>query len=58
MAEFWEQQLMDRLLTLCFEYRKQDKETMPAKEVQDVVDYVKYLLEEKRKETEEDLKRA
>lgn len=57
MAEFWEQQLMDRLLTLCFEYRKQDKETMPAQEVRDVVDYVKFLIKEKQKEASEDATR-
>lgn len=57
MAEFWEQQLMDRLLNLCFEYRKADKEVMPAAKVKDVVDYVKFLLENKARETAEDVKR-
>lgn len=46
MAEFWEQQLMDRLMALCFEYRKQDKETMPKEQVREVLDYVKFLLDE------------
>lgn len=58
MAEFWEQQLMDRLLTLCFEYRKKDQETMPAEQVKDVVDYVKYLLEENRKQAIEDIEKG
>lgn len=58
MAEFWEQQLMDRLLTLCFKYRKHDKEVMPAEEVKDVMDYVKFLLEEKHKETLEDVQNS
>ena len=44
MAEFWEQQLMDRLLNLCFEYRKSEKEALPTEKVQDVIDYVKFLL--------------
>ena len=50
MADFWEQQLMDRLMELCFEYRKQEKETMPKEQVRDVLDYVKFLLK-KQKET-------
>lgn len=50
MAEFWEQQLMDRLLTLCFKYRESEKEIMPAEEVKDVVDYVKFLIADKCKE--------
>jgi len=58
MAEFWEQQLMDRLLTLCFEYRKNKEEVMPAEQVKDVVDYVKFIIEEKRKEAVEDIKNA
>ena len=44
MAEFWEQQLMDRLLNLCFEYRKAEKESLPKERLQDVIDYVKFLL--------------
>ncbi len=46
MAEFWEQQLMDRLMTLCFEYRKQNQETMPKEQVREVLDYVKFLLDD------------
>lgn len=44
MAEFWEQQLMDRLLELCFEYKKQDEEKIPAEQIQAVMDYVKFLI--------------
>jgi len=58
MAEFWEQQLMDRLLTLCFKYRENEKEVMPAEEVKDVVDYVKFIIDEKCKETEEDVRKG
>ena len=50
MAEFWEQQLMDRLLTLCFNYKAAGKNIMPAAEVKDVMDYVKFVIEDKRKE--------
>ena len=50
MAEFWEQQLMDRLLTLCFKYRQEKEEVMPAAEVKDVVDYVKFIIDDKCKE--------
>jgi len=56
MAEFWEQQLMDRLLTLCFKFRDKKEIVMPAEEVKDVVDYVKFLIKEKRKEAVEDFK--
>ena len=58
MAEFWEQQLMDRLLTLCFNYRENEKEVMPAGEVKDVMDYVKFLIEEKNKEAVEDFQKS
>jgi len=58
MAEFWEQQLMDRMLTLCFKYRKSEKEVMPAEEVKDIVDYVKFIIAEKCKETEEDVRKG
>ncbi len=46
MAEFWEQQMMDRLISLCFEYRRQELETMPKEQVREVLDYVKFLLDE------------
>jgi len=55
MAEFWEQQLLDRLLNLCFEFRDKKEVTMPAEQVKDVVDYVKFLIDEKCKETAEDI---
>ena len=58
MAEFWEQQLMDRLLTLCFNYRNNKEEVMPAAEVKDVMDYVKFLIEEKQKEAKEDAQKT
>ena len=58
MAEFWEQQLMDRLLNLCFIFRDKKDVVMPAEQVKDVMDYVKFLLEEKRKETVEDIEKA
>jgi len=48
MAEFWEQQLMARLLNLCFKYRKMEKEQIPKEEIQEVVDYVKFLLNEQK----------
>jgi hypothetical protein len=54
MAEFWEQQLMDRLLDLCFEFRAKKDVVMPAEKVKEVIDYVKFLLENKVKETVED----
>ena len=50
MAEFWEQQLMDRILNLAFEFRKAEKEQLPTERVQDIIDYVKYLLAEQKKE--------
>ena len=55
MAEFWEQQLMDRLLNLCFKFRDKKEVVMPAEEVKDVMDYVKFLIKEKRKEAVEDI---
>ncbi len=58
MAEFWEQQLMDRLLNLCFVFRDKKDVVMPAEQVKDVVDYVKFLLKEKKKETVEDIEKA
>lgn len=58
MAEFWEQQLMDRLLALCFEFRDNKDVVMPAERVNDVMDYVKFLVDEKCKEVEEDAKRG
>lgn len=54
MAEFWEQQLMDRLLNLCFQFRDKKDVVMPAEQVKDVTDYVKFLIKEKRKEAVED----
>lgn len=51
MAEFWEQQLMDRLLKLCFNYRKADKETLPKEDLTEVIDYVKFLLHNKDTKT-------
>ena len=58
MAEFWEQQLMDRLLTLCFEFRARKDVVMPAEQVKDVMDYVKFLIDEKCKQAVEDAARA
>ncbi len=58
MAEFWEQQMMDRLLSLCFQFRAGKDVVMPAEKVQDVMDYVKFLLENKAKETAEDMQRS
>ncbi len=58
MAEFWEQQLMDRLLTLCFKFREQENVVMPAEEMKDVMDYVKFLIDEKCKETAEDIRHS
>ena len=57
MAEFWEQQLMDRMLSLCFEYRQAAKETMPQEEAQEIIDYVKFLLAEKEQEVREKIKK-
>jgi len=58
MAEFWEQQLMDRLLNLCFKFRARKDVVMPAEQVKEVVDYVKFLIDEKCKETAEDIQKA
>ena len=58
MAEFWEQQLMDRLLSLCFEFRDKKDVVLPAEKVKDVMDYVKFIIDEKQKETAEDIKKA
>jgi hypothetical protein len=58
MTEFWEQQLMDRLLNLCFVFRDKKEVVMPAEQVKDVMDYVRFLLEEKRKEVTEDIERT
>jgi len=58
MAEFWEQQLMDRLLSLCFKFRDEKNIVMPAEQVKDIVDYVKFLLAEKRKEVIEDIEKT
>ncbi len=44
VAEFWEQQLMDRLLTLCFKFRDQENVMIPAEEMKDVADYVKFII--------------
>lgn len=55
MAEFWEQQLMDRLLNLCFKFRARKDVVMPAEQVKEVVDYVKFLIDEKCRETAEDI---
>ena len=57
MAEFWEQQLMDRLLNLCFKFRDNKDVVMPAEQVKDVVDYVKFIIEGKQKEAVEDAKK-
>ena len=46
MAEFWEQQLMDRIMALAFEFRKSEKEVMPEAQIQDIIDYVKFLLKD------------
>jgi len=58
MAEFWEQQMMDRLLNLCFEYKKKNEETIPAEQIKDVIDYVKYLLAENKKKVIEDMEKG
>ena len=58
MAEFWEQQLMDRLLDLCFEFREKKDVVLPTDRVKDVMDYVKFLLENKSKETAEDIQKG
>lgn len=58
MAEFWEQQLMDRLLTLCFKFRDNKDVVMPAEEVGDVIDYVKFIIDEKREQKVEDIQRT
>ena len=55
MAEFWEQQLMDRLLTACYKFREQEDVVMPTEEVKGVVDYVKFIIDEKCRETTEDI---
>lgn len=48
MAEFWEQQMMDRLLALAFEFRQNEKFVIPHDRVKDVLDYVKFLLQERK----------
>ena len=58
MAEFWEQQLMDRLLSLCFEFRDKEEVVMPAEKVKDVMDYVKFLIDEKCQQAVEDASKA
>jgi hypothetical protein len=58
MAEFWEQQLMDRLLNLCFEFRDSKDVVMPAERVKEVMDFVKFLVGEKCRETAEDIRKA
>ena len=58
MAEFWEQQLMDRLLNLCFKFRARKDVVMPAEQVKEVVDYVKFLIDEKCRETAEDIQKT
>lgn len=57
MAEFWEQQLLDRLLSLCFKFRERENVVMPAEEMKDVMDYVKFLMDEKCKEIAEDIRK-
>ncbi len=49
---------MDRLLNLCFVFRDKKDVVMPAEQVKDVVDYVKFLLKEKRKEVLEDIEKT
>ncbi len=46
MAEFWEQQLMDRILALAFEFRASETEVLPTERIKEVVDYVKFLLKQ------------
>ena len=58
MAEFWEQQLMDRLLNLCFKFRARKDVVMPAEQMKEVVDYVKFLIDEKCRETAEDIQKT
>jgi len=48
MAEFWEQQLMDRIMALAFKFRESEKEVMPKEQVQDIIDYVKFLLAQEK----------
>lgn len=48
---------MDRLLDLCFEFRANKDVVMPAEKVKEVMDYVKFLLANKGKETAEDMQR-
>jgi len=43
MAEFWEQQMMDRILAFGFKFRHTKEQVMPAPEVKDIIDYVKYM---------------
>lgn len=53
MSEFWEQQLMDRILALAFDYRKAEKEQLPKKQVNDIMNYVKFVIQEKIEEEKE-----
>jgi len=53
MAEFWEQQLMDRILSLAFEFKQNDKEVLPKEKMNDIIDYVKYLLKEQAEKDSE-----
>jgi len=55
MAEFWEQQLMDRILAMAFEFRREEKEVLPNEKVNDIIDYVKFLLNEQEKTIRKDL---
>ena len=48
MAEFWEQQLMDRILALAFEFRASKDEVLPTERLKEVLDYVKFLLKEEK----------
>ena len=50
MAEFWEQQLMDRILDLAFEFKRSKDEVLPKEKVMDVVDYVKFLIRQAKED--------
>ena len=48
MADFWEQQLMDRILALYFKARETKEQSMLVQEVQDIMNYVKFLLKQEK----------
>ena len=51
MPDFWEQQMMDRCIMLYFKARRSEEEKLPKQEVQDIINYTKFLLEQQSQDS-------